>query len=106
MFSKTIIPTHGICMLTFLPTTVILNAEDKRFKCFDMDESNRNQCTVGSKTWKRYVREPMGIETAVSRKVVTPPSPTPPPVLRGDVNADGSIDLLDVTVLKRYLLRK
>jgi len=46
------------------------------------------------------------LETAVSRKVVTPPSPTPPPVLRGDVNADGSIDSLDVTVLKRYLLRK
>lgn len=46
------------------------------------------------------------LETAVSRKVVTPPAPTPPPVLKGDVNADGTINSSDITVLKRYLLRR
>jgi hypothetical protein len=46
------------------------------------------------------------LETAVSRKVVTPPTPTPPPVLRGDANADGAIDSTDITILKRYLLKK
>ncbi|ABN53343.1 MAG TPA: alpha-L-arabinofuranosidase [Hungateiclostridium thermocellum] len=45
------------------------------------------------------------LETAISRKVVTPPAPTPPPVLKGDVNADGVINSSDIMVLKRFLLR-
>jgi len=44
---------------------------------------------------------------AVAGTVITGPAdPVEPPIKYGDVNSDGSVDSLDITVLKRIVLRK